>query len=78
MIGTADSYGRGLHAGIAGYFEKNVRWSISMSERSLASTTPAWLDTWVGDRIIARIENPAMAKRIQSLGLPVVDVGDAD
>lgn len=79
LIGTADSYGRGLHMGIAGYLEKHARWSISLSERSLASAAPAsWLDTWRGEGIIARIENPMMANQVQSLGVPVVDVGDAD
>ncbi len=79
LIGTADSYGRGLHMGIAGYLEKHARWSISLSERSLAGAAPgSWIDTWSGEGIIARVENPMMANQVQSLGVPVVDVGDAD
>lgn len=74
LIETSRTYGRGILQGIAQYAHLHGPWSFFTVERELHSGIPAWLNTWQGDGVIARIEDRAMAARLRRLGCPVVDV----
>jgi LacI family transcriptional regulator len=74
LIETSRIYGRGILRGIVRYERTHGPWSFFTQERELHSGIPAWLKTWKGDGIIARIENRRMAAQLLKLGCPVVDV----
>ncbi len=52
-------------------------WSIYFAEHGRGDVPPAWLDNWKGDGVIARIENPPIARALRKLKIPVVDVSAA-
>ena len=74
LIETSNAYARGLLRGIHAYIKENTHWSVFMGEFSRGECHPEWLNDWKGDGIIARIENPQMAKIIQKANLPTIDV----
>lgn len=74
LIESSRTYGRSILRGIAGYTRIQGGWSVFWQERELHSGIPGWLKTWQGDGIIARIENPRMARELLRLKIPVVDV----
>jgi LacI family transcriptional regulator len=74
LIESSRTYGRGILAGIARQAHVIGPWSLFAQERELHSGVPAWLRSWKGDGIIARIEDQRMASVLLRLGHPVVDV----
>jgi LacI family transcriptional regulator len=48
-----------------------------LQPRGLDSPPPVWLNSWQGNGILARIDNPAMAKAVIASGLPAVDLRNA-
>ena len=70
LIETSNAYARGLLAGIMAYVRQHTPWSIYLPELGRGDVPP----TWRGDGIIARIESPAIARRLARSKLPVVDV----
>ena len=74
LIESSRTYGRGILRGIARHTHIHGPWSIFTQERELHSGIPGWLKKWRGDGIIARIENPRMARELLQLRIPVVDV----
>src|SRR5688572_33380013 len=74
LIESSRAYGRGLLLGVARYIRDHGRWSVFLQERSLGDFSPGWLQDWEGEGIIARVENRQMARAIQRLGLPAVDL----
>lgn len=77
LIETSNSYARGLLEGIVAYVRAHDPWSIWLPERRRGEAPPAWLQRWQGDGIIARIETEEIARSLQGLNLPVVDVSAA-
>jgi LacI family transcriptional regulator len=78
LIETSNAYARGLLAGIVRYArELHPAWSIRLVEQGRGDPPPAWLRTWRGDGIVARIETPRIAEAVTETGLPVVDVSAA-
>ncbi len=77
LIETSNAYARGLMRGIVAYMREHRPWSIYLSEHSRGEKAPAWLAGWHGDGVIARIENPSVARVLQDLRLPMVDVSAA-
>lgn len=78
LIETSNAYARGLLAGIVRYArELHPPWSIRLVEQGRGDPPPAWLRTWRGDGIVARIETPLIAEAVTATGLPVVDVSAA-
>ena len=73
LIESSRAYGRRVLFGIARYVRQHP-WTISLQERSLGDTSPAWLKSWKGDGIIVRIETRQIANGIRKLNLPTVDV----
>ena len=74
LIETSNAYARGLLGGIQAYIREHRPWSVYLDEQSRGDQPPRWLKKWKGDGVIARIENPAIAKAIAALGVPAVDL----
>jgi LacI family transcriptional regulator len=74
LIETSNAYARGLLGGIQAYIREHRPWSVYLDEQSRGDQPPRWLKKWKGDGIIARIENPVIARAIAALGIPAVDL----
>jgi LacI family transcriptional regulator len=77
LIETSNAYARGLLQGIVHYIREHQPWSFYLMEHGRGDDPPAWLETWEGDGIIARIETPRIASVVSHAGLPTVDVSAA-
>lgn len=77
LIETSNAYARGLLQGIVHYLRDHRPWSFHLMEQGRGDDPPAWLASWRGDGIIARIETPRIARAVRSAGLPTVDVSAA-
>jgi LacI family transcriptional regulator len=77
LIETSNAYARGLLRGIVGYVRERRTWSVYLSEHTRGDKAPAWLSSWDGSGIIARIENPSIAEALRPLKVPMVDVSAA-
>lgn len=74
LIETSGSYGRGLLRGVAKYNRTNGGWSTFFHPHGLGDPPPAWLTTWQGDGILARVDTPEVADLLLESGLPVVNL----
>jgi LacI family transcriptional regulator len=74
LIESSRAYGRGLFLGVAKYVRQRRDWSVQSEEWKWTDAPPAWLKHWNGDGVIARIETPAMARMMERLRIPIVDV----
>ncbi len=77
LIETSNAYARGLLRGIEAYVREHRAWSIYLAEHGRGDRPPSWLQDWQGDGIIARIENKAIARALEPLKIPIVDVSAA-
>ncbi|MEX0641390.1 MAG: XylR family transcriptional regulator [Pirellulales bacterium] len=77
LIETSREYGRGLLRGVARYHQKHGPWSVYFEPHGLNEPPPAWLKTWRGDGILARVDDWKTADMILETGLPAVDVRGA-
>ena len=77
LVETSNDYARGLLHGIVAYVREHRPWSTYLAEHGRGDAPPTWLSRWPGDGIIARIENPRIAKAIRAAGLPTVDLSAA-
>lgn len=77
LIETSNAYARGLLGGIQAFIREHRPWSVYLDEQSRGDEPPHWLTKWKGDGIIARIENPAIARVISTLAIPAVDLSAA-
>jgi LacI family transcriptional regulator len=73
IIETSLEPGRGMLRGIAQYVREHGPWSIYYEPRGLEAALPAWLRTWHGDGIIARLSSKRITAAVLQTGLPVVD-----
>jgi LacI family transcriptional regulator len=74
LIETSRSYGRGLLRGIIRYQREHGPWSIYFEPRGLNDTAPAWLESWRGHGILARVNDERTAEIIRNSGIPAVDL----
>ena len=74
LIEMSSAYGRGLIRGIAEFVQSQTAWSLHLVETGPIKSAPAWLRSWRGHGIIARIETPGIARSLLAKGLPVVNV----
>jgi LacI family transcriptional regulator len=74
IVETAKQYDRGLLRGIGRYIKGHGPWSVYIEERGPRDAAPAWLKTWKGHGIIARIRDVAMAEALLATGAPVVEL----
>jgi LacI family transcriptional regulator len=77
LVETSNSYARGLLRGVVDFAREHGRWSVYLGEHSRGDEPPPWLGRWDGDGIIARIENPRIARAVARCGRPAVDVSAA-
>jgi LacI family transcriptional regulator len=77
LIESSNSYARGLLRGIEDYIRAYGPWSVFLAEHGRGDRVPPWLSSWKGDGIIARIENRVIARALEPLELPIVDVSAA-
>ncbi len=77
LIETSNAYARGLLQGVVAYQREHRPWSLFLAEHTRGDKPPAWLADWDGDGIIARIENPAIARVLRKIRLPIVDMSAA-
>jgi LacI family transcriptional regulator len=71
---TSRAYGRGLLRGIARYNRDHGQWSTYFQPQGLGDPAPAWLASWKGNGILARIENRIVARVVHKAGVPVVNM----
>jgi len=74
LIETSLAPGRDMLRGIARYVRENRPWALYHEPRSLDDGLPAWLQRWRGDGIIARVQNAPIARAVQAMKIPAVDV----
>ncbi|HEY2588984.1 MAG TPA: DNA-binding transcriptional regulator [Tepidisphaeraceae bacterium] len=74
LIESSRAYGRGLLRGIARYLRTDHHWSVLQQERALGDAPPDWLTRERLDGILARVESPALAECVRTLGVPAVDL----
>lgn len=74
IVATSKQYDRGLLRGIGRYLKGHGPWSIYIEERGADDPTPAWLRSWKGHGIIARIMDRAMADALLATGVPIVEL----
>jgi len=77
LIETSNAYARGLLRGIEDYIRAYGPWSIFLAEHGRGDRVPPWLSDWKGDGVIARIENRVIARALEPIPLPIVDVSAA-
>ncbi|MFK7736126.1 MAG: substrate-binding domain-containing protein [Pirellulaceae bacterium] len=77
LIETSNAYARALLDGILRYTRANLPWSLYVPEQERGALPPSWIANWQGDGIIARIESEAIANKLSSLSIPIVDVSAA-
>lgn len=77
LIETSNAYARGLLEGITAYVRENGPWSLRLPELHRGAPPPAWLRSWRGDGVLARIETEEIAATVRRIGLPTVDVSAA-
>jgi LacI family transcriptional regulator len=74
IVATSKQYDRGLLRGIGRYTKGHGPWSVYIEERGAYDDTPAWMNTWKGDGIIARIKDRAMADALLATKVPIVEL----
>lgn len=77
LIETSNGYTRELLQGVRAWEREHEAWAIRLSEQGRGTAVPSWLRDWEGDGVIARLENPQVARALRTTGLPVVDVSAA-
>lgn len=73
LIESSRAFGRGVLEEIAESLRER-RWVITYQEGGLSELLPAWLRSWEGDGIIARIEDRRIARALVRKRVPVVDL----
>jgi LacI family transcriptional regulator len=74
LVETSRAYGRGLVEGVAHYHREHGGWSICFKPHGLGDPPPPWLRDWQGDGILVRIGDQRMARAVQRIGVPAVDL----
>ena len=77
LIETSNGYARGLLEGVIAYTKECENWSVHLTEQERGAPPPAWLQSWGGDGIIARIETDGIGRQLRKFGVPVVDLSAA-
>jgi LacI family transcriptional regulator len=74
VVETSRQYGRELMRGIIQYQNEVNEWSICFQPHGYGDPPPAWLESWQGDGILARIIDQRMADAVLRKRLPTVDL----
>ena len=74
LIESSRAYAREVIRGIAHHNRKHQKWLLEFTPRGLEDPPPAWLKSWHGNGILARVNDRRMANALRRTGLPVVDL----
>ena len=77
LIETSNAYARELLHGIQNYACETRHWALHITEQGRGETPPAWLRSWRGDGMIARVESKSVAEAARQAAVPVVNVSAA-
>ena len=79
LVETSRAYGRGICRGVAQFTQRYSHWLIIYQERNLKQSIPDFLRRYRTDGILMRVDQPSLARKIVSLGIPTVDLlGEPD
>ena len=73
LVDTSTSWGRRIHTGIHNYEHKHGPWQLFVEARGLEEELRV-PPGWECDGVIARVGNLGMARELQALHIPVVNV----
>lgn len=73
LVDTSTSWGRRIHLGVHNYERQHGPWQMFVEARGLEEPLRV-PPGWTGDGVIARVGTVAMARELEALGLPVVNV----
>jgi len=76
IIESSVSYGRSILQGIARYISSHHQWSVFFEQHELGTPPPAWLASSHWDGILCRPTDPALARLLKRMKVPVVDLND--
>jgi LacI family transcriptional regulator len=71
---TTNAYARTLLIGIGDYVLSHGPWSLHLAELGAGDSPPSWLESWDGDGVIFRGESARIARVINRLDAPKVDL----
>ena len=74
LFESTNAYARTLLIGIGEYMLSHEPWSVHFAELGPTDNPPGWLGRWRGDGVIFRGENLRLARAVEALGLPTVDL----
>lgn len=74
IVETSNSYARGVLRGIHDYARTREGWTLHLTEHGRHEIDESFAGTGTFDGAIARIETERMARIIESMGVPTVDV----
>ena len=74
LFEVTNAYARSLLGGIGKYILSHGPWSVHYAEVGPNEDPPPWLSGWNGDGAIVRGENPRLARAVERLAGPVVDL----
>jgi LacI family transcriptional regulator len=74
LFEATNSYARSLLVGIGEYILSHGPWRVYYAELGTSDEPPAWLKGWQGQGVIVRGENRRLAKAVENLSVPVVDL----
>ena len=74
LVETSRAYGRGICRGVARFAEQHPDWMILYQERNLKESIPDFLRKYKVDGILMRVDQPSVAGKVVSLGIPTVDL----
>ena len=74
LFEATNSYARSLLIGIGEYILSHGPWRVYYAELSTTDSPPPWLAKWDGQGVIIRGENRQVARAVDKLSLPVVDL----
>ena len=74
LVETSRAYGRGICRGVARFAEQHPDWMILYQERNLKESILEFLRKYRVDGILMRVDQPSVARKIVSLGIPTVDL----
>lgn len=74
LFESTNAYARTLLIGIGEYMLSHEPWSVHFAELGPNDNPPGWLKRWRGDGVIFRGESRRLARAVEALGLPIVDL----
>jgi LacI family transcriptional regulator len=74
LFETNNAYARALLLGVGDYMLSHGPWSVHFTELGPDAHPPRWLESWDGDGVIFRGENRRIARVVERLAQPAVDL----